>query len=149
MTVTFRADAVAAVRAVLVARKAASPTLLRAVYNARPGSFPETPCAYIAGRDESISYSAQTVERLMAGLQVVVVDALQDATEEGDRMDILVDRLFEDYLAAYASVSGGGGLLQLTSIADSDVILSGTTGEVTYRGAIFTFGLTFVRLGRA
>jgi hypothetical protein len=133
----------------LLARQTASPTLLRAVYTARPGSFPETPCAYIAGRDEQISYSAQTVERLMAGLQVVVVDSLQDASEEGDRMDILVDLLFEDFLGAFASVSPGGGLLQLTSIADTDVTLTGATGEVTYRGAIFTFGLTFVRLGRA
>jgi regulator of RNase E activity RraA len=152
MVTTFRADVVGAIRTVLLARKTTSPTLLRAVYNARPGSFPETPCAYIAGRNEFITYSAQTRARTMVGLEVVIVDTLQDASEEADRMDVLIDLLVEDFTAAYAAVSGGGGLLQLGSVTDADVTLTGDV-PVTYRGAVLNFGNTsnptFIREGRA
>lgn len=152
MATTFRSDVVGALRTVLLARKASSPTLLRAVYNSRPGSFPETPCAYIAGRSESITYSAQTRARTMTGLEVVVVDTLIDASETGDRMDDLVDLLVDDLTAAVAGVSGGGGLLQLTSVTDADIVLTGDQA-VTYRGAILGFGdpanPTFIREGRA
>lgn len=152
MATTFRSDVVGAIRTVLLARKTASPTLLRAVYNARPGSFPETPCAYIAGRSERITYSAQTRARTMTGLEVVVVDTLQDASEVADRMDDLVDLLVDDFTTAYNSISGGGGLLQLTSITDADVTLTGDVA-VTYRGAVLGFGdpanPTFIREGRA
>jgi len=147
-TTTIRADAVSAIRTVLLARQTTSPTLLRAVYNSRPGSFPETPCAYIAGRSETISYSAQTVERLLTGLEVVVVDTLIDASETGDRMDVLVDLLFDDFVAAFNTMNAGAGLLQLTGITDTDVVLAGEQ-PVTYRGAIFSFAQTFVRVGRA
>jgi hypothetical protein len=152
MVTTFRADVVGAIRTILLARQTTSPTLLRKVYNARPGSFPETPCAYIAGRNETITYSAQTRARTMTGLEVVIVDTLQDASEEADRMDVLIDLLVEDFTAAYAAVSGGGGLLQLGSVTDADVTLTGDT-PVTYRGAVLGFGNpanpTFIREGRA
>lgn len=153
MTTTFRADTVAAVRAVLVARMAASPTLLRKVYNAMPGGFPETPCAFIGPRDEDITYTAQTRSREMAGLSMTVVDALVDASEEADRMDILIDLLVDDFTAAVATISPGGGLLQLTSVRDTDIILTGPNGTATYRGAVFGFGNpanpTFIMEGRA
>ncbi len=152
MVTTFRADVVGAIRAVLLARQVTSPALLRAVYNARPGSFPETPCAYIAGRSERITYSGQTRERAMVGLELVIVDTLIDASQVEDRMDVLVDLLVDDFTAAYAAVSGGGGLLQLTSVTDADVVLTGETA-VTYRGAVLGFGdpanPTFIREGRA
>lgn len=150
MATTARAAAVAAVKAVLVARKAASPTLLRAIYNARPGSFPETPCAYIAGRAEQITYSAQTRARTFNGLEVVIVDTLIDAIETEDRMDILVDLLVDDFWAAVPFYAGGGQL-QLGSITDADVVLTGPGDPVTYRGAVLNFGNpsnpTFVREG--
>lgn len=152
MATTFRVDVVAAIRTVLLARQTTSPTLLRAVYNARPGSFPETPCAYIGARNERITYTAQTRERAMVGLEVVIVDNLIDASQVEDRMDVLIDLLVDDFTAAYAAVSGGGGLLQLTSVTDADVTL---TGEqiVNYRGSVLGFGdtanPTFIREGRA
>ncbi len=149
MPSTARAAAVTAIKAVLIARKAASPTLLRAIYNARPGSFPETPCAYIAGRSEDITYSAQTRARTFTGLEVVIVDALIDNIETEDRMDILVDLLADDFWAA-APFYSGGGQLQLGSITDADVTLTGEQA-VTYRGAVLNFGNpanpTFVREG--
>lgn len=146
MTTTARADAVAHIRAVLVARKATSPTLLRAVYNARPGSFPETPCAYIGPRDETISITSQIKTRQFSGLSVVVVDALQDASEEADRMDVLVDLLVGDFMAS-RNLSGGGGRLYLGSVSDVDVTTQGPTTTSTYRGAVLGFAPSNVQEG--
>lgn len=146
MTTTARADAVAHIRAVLVTRKAASPTLLRAVYNARPGSFPETPCAYIGPRDETINITAQVKTRQFSGLSVVVVDALQDASEEADRMDILVDLLVGDFMAS-RNLAGGGGRLYLGSVSDTDVTVQGPTQTFTYRGAVLGFAPSNVQEG--
>lgn len=153
MATTFRSDLTAAVLGVLNAQIAATPTQLKKAYTARPGSFPETPCAYIGARSERITYSAQTRARTMTGFEVVLVDTLIDATEALDRMDDLVDLLVDRFTAAYAAVSGGGGLLQLTSVTDADITLTGENGSVIYRGAILGFGdpanPTFIREGRA
>jgi hypothetical protein len=153
MATTFRSDVTAAILTVLTAQIAATPTQLKRAYTARPGSFPETPCAYIASRSERITYSAQTRARTMTGLEVILVDTLIDATEALDRMDDLVDLLVERFTLAYAGVAGGGGLLQLTSITDADITLSGDNGNVIYRGAVLGFGdqanPTFIREGRA
>lgn len=138
MTTTARADAVAHLRTVLLARQAASPSLLRKVYNARPGSFGEVPCAYIGPRDETISIDSQTKTRQFSGLTVVVVDTLQDASEEADRMDVLVDLLVGDFMAA-RNLAGGGGRLYLGSVADADVTTQGPTASTTYRGAVLGF----------
>lgn len=143
---TARADVVASLRAVLVARRTASPTLLRAIYNARPGAFPETPCAYIGPRDESIAVSAQTKTRVFGGLTVVIVDTIPDASEEADRMDILVDLLVGDFMTN-RNLSGGGGKLQFNSVSDTDISLDGPSGSVTYRAAVLGFGQTFVMEG--
>jgi hypothetical protein len=155
MATTFRSDVVAAIRTVLLAQQTADPTSLRAVYNSRPGSFPETPCAYIGNRDETIRYGGQLRTRTFNGLTVVLVDRLVDASETGDRMDDLVDALIERFTAAYAAVPGGGSLLQLTSVSDADITLvaDGTAANVNYRGAILGFGdpsnPTFITEGRA
>lgn len=151
MATSFRSDIVAAIRAVLVARQAASPTLLRAVFTSRPGAFGETPLAYIGGRDERITFAGQTRTRTFSGLTAVVVDSLPDASEEADRMDDLIDLLVDDFTAA---VRVGGGLLQVTSVSDADIVLNGANGvQVTYRGAVIGFGdpanPTFIQEGRA
>ena len=59
MATTFRSDVTAAILTVLTAQIAATPTQLKRAYTARPGSFPETPCAYIGPRDEALTQSAQ------------------------------------------------------------------------------------------
>jgi hypothetical protein len=145
---TYRSDLVAGVRAVLLAQVAATPTQLRAVYNARPGSFPETPCAYIGSRDETIALGGQLMTRTFAGLTVVLVDALQDASETEDRLDDLVDLLVTRFAAAYAQVAGGNNLLNITGASDTDVILEGPSGPITYRGVVLSFGSTFITEGR-
>ncbi|MEO8549312.1 MAG: hypothetical protein ABI678_05050 [Kofleriaceae bacterium] len=149
---TARVDVVASLRTVLLARQTASPTLLRAVYSARPGSFPETPCAYIGNRDERIQFTAQTRTRTFAGLTVTIVDTLIDAVETEDRMDILIDLLVADFTTA-RNLVGGGGKLQITSTSDAEVVLTGDTGAVTYRGCVIGFGdpanPTFIMEGTA
>jgi len=145
---TYRSDLVVGVRTVLLAQQTATPTRLRAVYNARPGSFPETPCAYIGPRDETITLGGQLMTRTFSGLTVVLVDALQDASETEDRLDDLVDLLVTRFAAAYAQVAGGNNLLNITGAADTDIILDGPTGPVTYRGVVLSFGTTFSSEGR-
>lgn len=153
MATTFRSDVVAAIRTVLTAQVTATPTQLRKVYNSQPGSFVETPCAYIGNRTERIRYTGQTRTREMVGLEVVLIDTLIDAAETDDRMDDLVDLLVDRFTAAYAAVSGGGGLLQLTSVSDTIATLSGPKGDVTYRATVLGFGdpanPTFIMEGRA
>src|SRR4029079_11394906 len=85
--------------------------------------------------------TAQTRTREMAGLTVTIVDSFVDASEEADRMDLLVDLLVDDFTAAVSTVSPGGGLLQVTSVRDTDIVLAGPNGTTaTYRGAVFGFG---------
>lgn len=146
---TFRNDIVVALLAVLNAQKAATPTQLRAVYSARPGSFPEVPCAYIGERSETIRHDAQTRTRTFTGLSVVLVDTFVDATQTSDRMDDLVDLLVDRFTAAYAQVPGGGSILQMNAASDTEIVLSGDAGSVNYRGVVLSFGETFVMEGRA
>ena len=145
---TWRSDVVAGVLAVLAAQKTATPTQLRAVYSSRPGSFPEVPAAYIAGRDEDIGYSFGLRTRTMRGLQVVLVDAMPDPIQAGDRLDDLVDLLVDRFTAAYAQVAGGNSMLELSGVTDTEVETPGANGPVVYRGAILSFGRTFITEGR-
>lgn len=148
MTTTFRADVTAGVVAVLQAQQAATPDKLRAVYSSRPGSFSELPCAYIGNADERITYSGQLRTRTMVGMTAVLVDVYADSIESGDRLDVLVDLLVERFTAAYAQVSGGGSILALSSVSDTEVEVSGVNGPILYRGVILGFGESFITEGR-
>lgn len=148
MTTTFRADVTAGVVAVLQAQQAATPDKLRAVYSSRPGSFPELPAAYIGNADERITYSGQLRTRTMVGMTAVLVDVYADSIESGDRLDVLVDLLVERFTAAYAQVSGGGSILALSSVSDTEVEVSGVNGPILYRGVILGFGESFITEGR-
>lgn len=145
---TFRSDVVAAILVVLNAQKAATPTQLRMVYTTRPGSFPETPCAYIGSRDETIRHGGQLRTRTMTGMNVVLVDAFADGSEAGDRMDDLVDLLVDRFTDAYAGVAGGGSIIQMTSVSDTEIALTGDAGATIYRGCVLGFGETFITEGR-
>lgn len=143
---TARSDYVAHIRTVLAVRQAASPALLRKIYNARPAAFPETPCVYIGPRDETLVVTAQTKTRNFAGLTAVIVDTIPDASEEADRMDDLIDLLVGDFMAR-RNVSGGGGQLWLGSVTDTDITLTGPNGSATYRGAILGFAPSSITEG--
>jgi|SRR3990167_694216 len=149
MVTTFRSDIVAAVVAVLTAQQTATPTQLRAIYSSRPGSFPETPCAYVGARDEVIRYSGQLRTRTFVGLTVTLVDTFADPTQAGDRLDDLVDLLVDRFTAAYAQVAGGGSILGLSRITDTEIEVASASGASTvYRGVVLGFDETFVTEGR-
>lgn len=147
---TARHDFLAAIVTVLQAQQTATPTQLRAVYSSRPGSFPETPAAYIGNADEVITYTAATRTRTFTGLTVVLVDNFADPQESGDRMDLLVDLLVERFTAAYAANPGGGSILELDTVTDTEIDLPSINGSATliYRACILGFGSTFISEGR-
>lgn len=144
---TFRSDLVAALRTVLLAQRTATPTQLRAVYTARPGSFSETPCAYVGARDEVITYDAGTRTRTFTPT-VIIVDTFADVSEAEDRIDDLVDLLVDRFTAAYAAVAGGGSITQLSTVTDTELETPGTSGPVVYRAAVLGFDRTFISEGR-
>jgi len=153
MTTTFRSDVVAAVMAVLQAQQTATPDQIRAVYSTRPGSFTETPCAYIGGRDETVSFSGGRagyglMERRMVGLTVTLVDTFLDPTAASDRLDDLVDLLVTRFASAYAQVAGGSSILQLASVTDTEIEIARSDGpSIVYRGAVLGFSETFESRG--
>ena len=132
---------------ILSAQQTATPTQLRAVYRARPGSFSETPCAYVGSRDEAITYTAGQRTRTFAPT-VVIVDTFSDATESGDRVDDLVDLLVDRFTDAYAAVPGGNSLLELTSVTDTELEVRGDANTAIYRAAVLGFDRTFITEGR-
>lgn len=143
MATTYRSDIVAALVAILEEESTASPTLLRKVYPSRPGSFGETPVAWVGPRDETITHDAGTRTRTFAGLQVLIADAYRDNQQTGDLLDDLVDELVDRF-----DVPGAAGVqkvpnsvIQLTSVTDTDIELAKPDGgSVIYRGVVLTFG---------
>lgn len=145
VTTTKRQDTVAGLVSVLTAFKVANPTLLRAVYTARPGAFPETPCAYIGDRDETIDHTAGIRRRTFAPT-IVVVDVLVDNEQTEDRMDILIDALVDAFTAAPFVVEATS--LQQTGVTDGQVDLEGPNTVTHYRGSTLTFGQIIYQEGR-
>jgi hypothetical protein len=149
MATTFRVDSVAAHIAVLTAQKTATPTQLRAVHASRPGAFQELPAAYVGNRDERITHpGGQMRTRTMVGLTVVLVDSFADNIQTGDRLDALVDLLVDRYEAAYAQVAGGNSLLQLATVVDTELEITGDP-TIVYRAVVLGFGDSFISEGRS
>lgn len=148
MVTTARVDFVAAQMTILNAQKAATPTLLRAVWSSRPGNFNELPLAFIGNRDESLEWDAGTRTRTFNGLTVSLVDNFTDSQQDSDRMDVLVDLLVDRYNDAVQAV-GRGSILELTNINDYE-LAEDVKGQITYRRAVLlTFARTFKKEGRA
>lgn len=147
MATTFRSDLVGALFTILTAQQTATPTQLRAVYRAHPGSFPETPCAYVGARDERITYTAGLRTRTFRPT-VLLVDTFSDAIESGDRIDDLVDLLVDRFTAAYAAVAGGSSITQLSSVTDTELELRGDANTAIYRAVVLGFDDTFITEGR-
>lgn len=131
---TFRADLVAGMGACLADFIAANPTLLRRWFRIRPPSFTtDLPCAYIALRPEQIRFDSGTRNREFSP-SIVVVDALTDAGETFDRLDILTDALVEHFTGYPQFVPGS--IWDRMSVADE----AETNGDGTVLAAVrFTF----------
>lgn len=150
MATTFRSDIVAALVTILQTTATAHPTLLRKVHSSRPGSFAELPVAWVGPRSEDITHDSGTRTRTFSGLTVTVADNY--STESGpDRLDDLVDILVDAFTAGVSAVAGT--ILECTSVADSDIEVSGASPDGTprstfYRGVEFRFARTFIKEGR-
>jgi hypothetical protein len=149
VTTTWRADVTAAVVAILNDEVAANPTLLRKAYPSRPGSFGETPAAYISGRAESITHDSGTRTRTFDGLTFTIVDSYRDNIQTTDPLDDVVDNLVDRFDIITNVQRIASSIIEITSIVDVDVELlrpDGTT--VAYRGVVFTLGRTAKLEGR-
>jgi hypothetical protein len=142
---TFRADARAALVAILEAQATASPTLLRKVEASRPGSFPELPCAYVSNLTETITWSAGVRTRLIDGAEVTIVDTYREAVHDGldQLVDLLVDRLND------ATQQVGNAIIELSRVADAEVEVQGTERTTYYRAVVLTLGRTAKWEGRS
>jgi hypothetical protein len=133
MVTTFRHDVAANIKTnVLDVYQAANPTLLRAVYRARPSQIGETPCAWIGDRSEQLTHDSGTRGRTML-VQVVLCDTITDNGETLDRIDPLVDALL-DALTALPHGVTSGTVLDPVGVDDADIPF----GTVNYFGTVIT-----------
>lgn len=130
----FRSDVTAALVAVAQTYQTANPTLLRDVKSARPGGFGETPCAFVATRNETVLLPGGDVLQRIIRPVLFVVDKATDNIEAADRMDDLADALLLEYVAAKHQVSGS---TLLSPVGLEDVELE--VGTVSYPGFAITF----------
>lgn len=142
---TFRADTRAALVAVLEAEKAASPTLLRQVWAARPGGFAEVPAAYVSNMTEAITWTAGTRTRLMDGAEVTIVDSYREGSS--DLLDQLVDKLIDRFSAATTAIANA--IIEPTRVADSEVSVEGAERTTYYRAVVISLGRTAKWEGRS
>ena len=133
MPSTFRSDVRTQLHAYNTAFKAANPTMVLAVFKARPGSL-TPPCLYIAGLSEPrIVHDSGLRQRTMAP-QVALVQRLVDAEETGDLMDDLVDA-YLDYLTANPHLTA---YTVIAPVSTADI-------ELDFRGTIYSATLVTIR----
>lgn len=141
---TFRRDVRAALVAILEAQQAASPTLLRKVESSRPGGFNELPIAYVAGLDESITWTAGVRTRVIDGAEVVIVDSYREASHDG--LDQLVDLLVDRFNAQTQAI--GNAIIELTRVADTEIAVEGSERTTYYRAVVLSLARTAKWEGR-
>ena len=147
MTTTFRADITAGLVTILDVFIAANPTLLRRSERARPPSIVgDLPIAFVDGRNEDISHTVGTRERVMTP-SVVVVSPIGDNVETVVSRDTLVD-LLVDHFTSYPNIVTGTIWDRMT-VRDEDYPVESADGTTRYFFATrFTFGNLSIREGR-
>ena len=118
---SFRAQSVTGIYGTLTDFATANPTMLAAVYVARPrGAVASAlPHAYIGDRPESIVHANQIRQRALA-VSVVLVDSVPDNAEALVRMDQLIDGLVDAFTRDYHSASGYSITVETGSIQIPD-----------------------------
>lgn len=141
----FRSNAVAGLLTTLRAFRTANPTLLRGIASAQPKAYANLslPGAYVDGRAETLTFAHNIRTRVLAGLSVVVVDAVPDNEEGEARMDALVDGLLDAFAAAVHSADGFS--ITLPSSVTEEALTD--DGGGTYLGNRITFGPTQIAEG--
>lgn len=142
---TALVDVVAALMSVLNAYHAAHPTLLRAVYSARPGGVSEVPFAFVGPRNETVVHTSGTRDRTLTPT-VVVVDTYGDNAQTMDRLDVLQDGLMDAFTAGVRVM--GQGVIEQTAVRDGDIEFTGPERVTFYRARTFEFDRTLVTEGR-
>jgi hypothetical protein len=118
--------------------EAANPTLLKGVKRARPGSFPETPFAYIGDIRLTFQHTAGSVRTVTDGeVDIHLILDTVDSVESKDELDDLVDGL-TDYLSNDAQKHYLGSNIAFDTLSSSDT--SESVGSVVYTGVILTIG---------
>jgi hypothetical protein len=137
---TFRQDIHSAIVATLLAWKAANPTLLRAVWHARPASFTlgELPCAVLGDMTETITTMNGVRQRQMTGFTVMLVDRSPDSQEADDRMNLLVDALM-DYLSANVHMASALTEVWPIGVNDGDSGLIGEASNLFWYSNVISF----------
>jgi hypothetical protein len=137
LNTTFRQDVHAGILSTLTLFRTANPTLLRAIWHARPASYTlgELPAAVLGDFTESIAVRNGVRQRQMDGFTVTLVDRAPDAQEADDRMNALIDALMDYITAAYHSASGTS-IVEPIGVSDGDVGISEATNLSWYSNVI-------------
>jgi hypothetical protein len=128
----------------LVSFRAANPTLLAGVLNARPKSLSNAslPVAWVGSRNETLVHTGALRTRTFSGLTVEVADTVPDNDQAEARMDILIDGLMDLFTATFRNFPTA--ITQQASVTEVslDDRFPGLIGN------IIGFGPTFVTEGR-
>ena len=146
---TALVDVVAALKAICQTYITANPTLLHAVYPARPSGVTEVPFAFVGPRNETVEHTSGTRTRTITPT-VVIVDTYADNEQTMGRLDVVQDGLMDAFTAGYHSIGTGYGVLEQTGVLDGDIswenLLNGTV--TWYRSRTFLFDKIIVTEGR-
>lgn len=139
MTTSWSTDLTAAIVAVWQDEATAHPDNVRKVYRSQPGSFGETPCAYIGDRAETITHDAGTRTRTTT-VEVVLVDTYRDNLQTSDLMDVTTDYISDRFDLPANVQRVGSSIISSTGYRDTDVTLAKSDGSsVLYRGRVFGY----------
>lgn len=146
MSTTGAQDVAAGLLSILNTYKAAHPTHLRKTFTARPGSFGDTPCAYIDLGPERIAHDSGTRQRTFSPVVTWVgtfseVDlALRNVVRDG-----LVDAF-----TAGVSVVPGIVIVQTSIEPSEETVTNHATGDVkVYASLICRFDEIVLMEGRS
>lgn len=128
---TFRAQLRAGCKTVLDTYKAANPTQLAHVYDARPGSY-RTPCAFVDNviLEPSIGHDSGTRSRELVA-RVFIVNKLVSNDQAADEQDVLVDGLVDAFSNTPRAASTST-LLEPVSV-EGEVV---TEGDASYAASV-------------
>jgi hypothetical protein len=121
LNTTFRQDIRAGLRTVIGGFKTANPTLLRQIWNTRPDSFTvgELPAIVLGSMSETAATSQGIRTRGGTLVTFDIVDRAPDNEEASNRMDLLVDALW-DLLTANPHMASATSLVTPIGITDND-----------------------------
>jgi hypothetical protein len=139
VTTTWATDLTAAIVAIWQDQATATPDGVRKVYRSQPGSFGETPCAYIGDRAETVTHDAGTRTRLST-VTMVLVDTYRDNLQTSDLMDVTADYITDRFDVTTNVQRIGSSIINYDGYRDQDITFTRPDGTtVSYRGRLFSY----------